>query len=78
MKITDIKATSVKGNFEWVLIKIFTDNDEIYGLGESFMGPGVKELVSSEISFGAGSRIFSFKDQLVGKDPTNVERLIRR
>ena len=39
MKITDIRATIVKGNFEWVLIKILTDNDEIYGLGESFMGP---------------------------------------
>jgi len=78
MKITDVKAISVKGNFEWVLIKIFTDNDEIYGLGESFMGPGVKELVSSEISFGAGSRIFSFTNQLVGEDPTNVERLIRK
>jgi L-alanine-DL-glutamate epimerase-like enolase superfamily enzyme len=80
MKITDIRATIVKGNFEWVLIKIFTDNDEIYGLGESFMGPGVKELVLSEVGYGArgDSRIWSLKHLLIGEDPTNVERLTRK
>ncbi|MHA2395024.1 MAG: mandelate racemase/muconate lactonizing enzyme family protein [Promethearchaeota archaeon] len=80
MKITDIRATIVKGNFEWVLIKILTDNDEIYGLGESFMGPGVKELVLSEAGYGAkeDSRTWSLKHLLIGEDPTNVERLTRK
>jgi len=80
MKITDIKVTTVSGNFEWVLVKVLTDQDEVTGIGEAFTGPGVKELFSAESEHGLGKDrgIWSLKHLLVGEDPANVERLARK
>ncbi|MDH5439495.1 MAG: hypothetical protein OEY31_02680, partial [Candidatus Bathyarchaeota archaeon] len=80
MKITDIKVTTVSGNFEWVLVKVLTDQDELTGIGEAFTGPGVKELILAESEHGLGKDrgIWSLRHLLIGEDPTNVERLARK
>jgi L-alanine-DL-glutamate epimerase-like enolase superfamily enzyme len=62
MKITDVKTTVIKGNFEWTLVLVYTD-EGITGLGEAYWGAGVKET------------ILHMKDMLVGQDPTDVERI---
>jgi L-alanine-DL-glutamate epimerase-like enolase superfamily enzyme len=36
MKIMDVKATIVSGNFEWILVKVLTDQDELAGIGEAY------------------------------------------
>jgi L-alanine-DL-glutamate epimerase-like enolase superfamily enzyme len=68
MKIKDVKATVLQGNFEWMLIRIDTD-EGISGLGEAFAGRGSKLL--KPIALG-------MKSILVGEDPTDVERLWRK
>ena len=35
MKITDIRTAVIKGNFEWVLVRVETD-EGITGLGEAY------------------------------------------
>ena len=78
MKITDIKATSIEGNFEWIIVEIQTD-EGITGIGESFTGVGVKESFYSECSHGVDVKeIWSIKNILIGEDPRNVERLSRK
>ncbi|WP_416841304.1 mandelate racemase/muconate lactonizing enzyme family protein [Haloferax sp. DFSO52] len=64
VQITDIKACVVEGNFEWNLIKVETDAGE-YGIGESYRGGGIPELVEYTKRF------------LIGENPLDVERLVR-
>jgi len=80
MKITDVKVAIVRGNFEWVLVKVLTDQDELTGIGEAFTGPGVKELILAEAEHGVKEDrgIWGLKHFLIGEDPTNVERLARK
>lgn len=80
MKIKDVKAIIVRGNFEWILVKITTD-EGIFGLGESFTGVGVKESFYSESGYGLDEKkrqIWGIKHYLVGEDPRDVERLARK
>ncbi len=65
VSITDIQACVVEGNFEWNLIKIETDAG-VTGIGESYRGGGVPELVEYTKRF------------LIGENPLDVERLFRR
>ena len=44
MKITDVRTAVIKGNFEWVLVRVDTD-EGISGPGEAYWGVGVAELV---------------------------------
>jgi len=62
IKITDIKTATVQANFDWHLIRIYT-NAGITGLGEAYWGAGVNDL------------ILKMKGILVGEDPLNVDRL---
>ena len=63
MKVTDVKAAIVDGNFDWLLVKVETD-ERIEGYGEAFpYADAVKPLV------------LRMKRFLVGEDPTDVERL---
>jgi L-alanine-DL-glutamate epimerase-like enolase superfamily enzyme len=62
MKITGVKTTTVQGNFDWILIKVYTD-EGISGLGEIYagtVGGGMVELL---------------RPFLVGEDPLNVDML---
>ena len=48
VKITDVKCMIVRGTWDWNLIKIETDAG-IYGIGEAYWGPGVKDLVLNQL-----------------------------
>jgi gluconate/galactonate dehydratase len=63
--ITDITAHVVEGNFEWNIIEIETDAG-VTGIGESYRGGGVPELVEYTKRF------------LIGENPLDVQRLFRR
>ena len=63
--ITDIETCVVEGNFEWNLIKIETDAG-VTGIGESYRGGGISELVEYTKRF------------LIGENPLDVGRLFRR
>ncbi|MFB6223598.1 MAG: mandelate racemase/muconate lactonizing enzyme family protein [Haloarcula sp.] len=64
VEITDIKSCVVEGNFEWNLIKVETDAG-VTGIGESYRGGGIPELVEYTKRF------------LIGENPLDVERLVR-
>ncbi|WP_276274049.1 mandelate racemase/muconate lactonizing enzyme family protein [Haloarcula litorea] len=64
VQITDITTAVVEGNFEWNLIKVETDAG-VTGIGESYRGGGVPELVEYTKRF------------LLGENPLDVERLVR-
>ncbi len=64
VQITDIGTCVVDGNFEWNLIRVETDVG-VTGIGESYRGGGVPELVEYTKRF------------LVGENPLDVERLVR-
>ena len=64
VKITDVKVMIVRGpTWDWNLIKIETDAG-VYGIGEAYWGPGVKDIVLKR-----------FREQLIGQDPINVVKL---
>src|SRR5216684_4016818 len=63
VKITDVKCMIVRGTWDWNLIKIETDAG-LYGIGEAYWGPGVKDLVLKQM-----------KLLVVGEDPLNVDKL---
>ncbi|MFQ6040111.1 MAG: mandelate racemase/muconate lactonizing enzyme family protein [Candidatus Poribacteria bacterium] len=62
MKITDVKATTLKGYKQWNYVRIETD-EGLTGLGEAHPGSGIVDIVKQ------------FKGTLVGKDPKNIEPL---
>ncbi|MDQ6677491.1 MAG: mandelate racemase/muconate lactonizing enzyme family protein [Acidobacteriota bacterium] len=63
VKITDVKCMIVRGTWDWNLVKIETDAG-LYGIGEAYWGPGVKDLILTQL-----------KPLLIGEDPLNVDRL---
>ncbi len=65
MVITDVKACSVRANFEWVLVRITTD-EGIEGIGEAYWGIGVKDI------------ILKMKPHLVGQDPMQLDRIVHQ
>ncbi|MCC7157331.1 MAG: mandelate racemase/muconate lactonizing enzyme family protein [Bryobacterales bacterium] len=65
MKITRITTGVVESNFDWVLVKIETD-EKITGWGEAFLGPAVTGVIKE------------FSTILIGEDPTSIDRLLRR
>jgi L-alanine-DL-glutamate epimerase-like enolase superfamily enzyme len=62
VKITDVRTAVIKGNFEWVLVRVDTD-EGISGLGEAYWGVGVAELV------------YKTRPLLIGENPFNVGKL---
>jgi L-alanine-DL-glutamate epimerase-like enolase superfamily enzyme len=62
MKITDVRTTMVEGNFDWILVKVYTD-EGTSGLGEIYAG-----------TIG-GAMLGLLKPFLVGEDPLDVDRL---
>lgn len=63
VKITDVKCMIVRGTWDWNLIKVETDAG-LYGIGEAYWGPGVKDLVLKQL-----------KPIILGEDPLNVDKL---
>ncbi len=48
MKITDVRTASVGGNFEWILVRVYTD-EGLVGLGECYWGAGVETIVRRDL-----------------------------
>ncbi len=65
MKITDVRTASVQGNFEWIYVRIYTD-EGIIGLGECYWGPGVQDIVNR------------MKHLLIDEDPHNIDWLYQK
>src|SRR2546425_7618965 len=53
VKITGVKCMIVRGTWDWNLIKIETDSG-LYGIGEAYWGPGVKDLINTGVGFEIG------------------------
>jgi len=66
MKITDVKATTLKGYKQWNYVLIETD-EGLTGLGEAHPGEGIVDVILKQ-----------FKPMLMGKDPRDVEPLYNR
>ncbi len=62
MKITNVSTAVIAGNFDWVLVRVDTD-EGISGLGEAYWGAGVAELVHKA------------KPLLIGENPFNIGKL---
>ena len=65
MKITDVKALTLKGYKQWNYVRIETD-EGLTGLGEAHPGAGIAEI------------ILQLGKSLVGSDPRNIEPLYNR
>lgn len=63
VKITGVKCMIVRGTWDWNLIKVETDSG-LYGIGEAYWGPGVKDLVLNQLA-----------QHIIGEDPLNVDKL---
>jgi len=65
MKITDLKTAVIQGNFEWILVRVYTD-EGIVGLGECYWGAGVEPIVHR------------LRPLLVDEDPHNIDWLYQK
>lgn len=63
VKITNVKCMIVRGTWDWNLVKVETDSG-LYGLGEAYWGPGVRDLILTQM-----------KPLVLGEDPLNVDKL---
>src|SRR6266404_2428519 len=66
VKITNVKCMIVRGTWDWNLVKIETDSG-LYGIGEAYWGPGVKDLILTQM-----------KPLLIAEDPLNVDKLFTK
>lgn len=64
MKIIGLQSTVVQGNFDWIFVRVDTD-DGLSGLGEAYWGAGVYDILRSP----------AVTELLIGRDPTDVEPL---
>ncbi|GAG24137.1 unnamed protein product, partial [marine sediment metagenome] len=65
MKITDLRTAIVAGNFDWIYVRIDTD-EGLSGLGEAYWGAGVEPVIRELKAF------------LVGEDPSNIDWLFNK
>ncbi len=63
MKITDVRTAVVEANYDWTFTRIYTDDEGLTGIGESFLAPGLTQIIRD------------LKPLLVGEDPRNVDKL---
>jgi L-alanine-DL-glutamate epimerase-like enolase superfamily enzyme len=63
VKITDVKCMTIRGTWDWNLVKIETDAG-VYGIGEAYWGVGIKDLILRQL-----------KPIILGQDPLNVDKL---
>jgi len=63
MRIVDIKTAVIAGNFDWILVRVETD-EGLTGLGEAYWGAGVVELIDAA------------KRLIVGENPFDVAKLL--
>ena len=64
VKITDIQTMILKGPRTYTLVKVLSDAG-VYGIGEAYGSPGA----------GVRDQVMTLKDELIGKDPTEIDVL---
>jgi len=62
MKIIGVKTAALRDNFEWILVRVYTDEGSI-GLEKCYWGAGVNTVVHS------------MKNLLLGEDIHNIDWL---
>ena len=62
VEITDVQTTVVQGNYQWILVRIYTDAG-VTGTGEAYFGNGV------------AGEIASMREHLIGENPLDIDRL---
>jgi L-alanine-DL-glutamate epimerase-like enolase superfamily enzyme len=65
MKIVDIQSTVIEGNFDWIIVKVYTDKG-VHGLGEIYAGTS------------GGRMLDLLRPFIIGEDPLDVDRLYWR
>src|SRR4051795_8921758 len=65
MRITKISTAVMEANFDWIVVKVETD-EQITGYGEAFVGPAVSSVIRT------------ISELIIGEDPVSIERIIRR
>jgi L-alanine-DL-glutamate epimerase-like enolase superfamily enzyme len=65
MRIARISTAVIESNFDWVIVKIETD-EEITGYGEAYFAPAVSAVIRE------------FGTVLAGEDATSIDRIVRR
>ena len=65
LKITDVKASIVEGNFDWLLVCVETD-EGLNGIGECY---------SPYYSYEVKALVSSLKDKIIGLNPLNISLL---
>ncbi|GBC75749.1 D-galactonate dehydratase family member RspA [archaeon HR06] len=65
MKIKEIGTFVIRGNFDWVIVEIKT-NDGLIGLGEAFPSQGVREMI----------KIIGYR--ILDEDPTEINRIFQK
>jgi L-alanine-DL-glutamate epimerase-like enolase superfamily enzyme len=65
MKITNVTTAVLEANFDWTIVRVETD-EGVTGYGEAFLGPGLPAAIAE------------FRSILVGQDPTQIDRIVRR
>jgi L-alanine-DL-glutamate epimerase-like enolase superfamily enzyme len=73
LKITDVKAAVVAGNFDWTLARIDTDAG-ISGYGETRQH--IRDTMMTYVS--SKDLILRLKTFLLGEDPTDIEPIMRK
>jgi L-alanine-DL-glutamate epimerase-like enolase superfamily enzyme len=64
MKIKKVTTAVVEANFDWTFVKVETDSG-LTGIGEAFCSPGLTKVIKE------------FGSLLIGKDPLQIEPLVR-
>jgi L-alanine-DL-glutamate epimerase-like enolase superfamily enzyme len=62
VEITDVQTTIVDGNFDWTLVRVYTDAG-VTGTGEAYWGTGVPAIIEA------------MKPYLLGENPLDIDRL---
>ena len=65
MRITGVSTAALRGNFEWILVRVATD-EGVIGLGECYWGAGVETVVRR------------LAPVVMGEDPHNVDWLYQK
>ncbi|MCK6470465.1 MAG: mandelate racemase/muconate lactonizing enzyme family protein [Planctomycetes bacterium] len=65
MKITRVETAVVEANYDYTYVRIWCDRNGAYGTGECFFAPGLTAIVRD------------LAPLLIGRDPREVDRLIR-
>jgi L-alanine-DL-glutamate epimerase-like enolase superfamily enzyme len=65
LKITDVRTAVIAGNFDWILVRVYTD-EGLIGLGEAYWGAGVEDLIHAA------------KRLIIGENPFNIARIYEK